>query len=103
MSAAGAQAEYKVLPAGPTKLDRPKKEEVRPLHFHFHFISIFLSSFFMFLVYYNIKIFQVSVFENVCWKELALLVFVWISFLALQIAKVNVQHNLQKPYIFIVL
>ncbi|KAL4560356.1 hypothetical protein LXL04_032506 [Taraxacum kok-saghyz] len=30
---------------------------------------------------------KVSLFENVCWKELALLVFVWISFLALQIAK----------------
>ncbi|CAH1442153.1 unnamed protein product [Lactuca virosa] len=52
----GSQAEYKILPGGPTKPNRPKKEEV-------------------------------SVFENVCWKELALLVFVWIAFLALQLAK----------------
>ncbi|KAL7616703.1 hypothetical protein Lser_V15G01871 [Lactuca serriola] len=52
----GSQAEYKILPGGPNKPDRPKKEEV-------------------------------SVFQNVCWKELALLVFVWIAFLALQLAK----------------
>lgn len=32
---------------------------------------------------------QVSVFENVYWKELGLLVFVWVAFLALQIAKVS--------------
>ncbi|XP_057505175.1 sulfite exporter TauE/SafE family protein 3-like isoform X1 [Actinidia eriantha] len=30
---------------------------------------------------------EVSVIDNVCWKELGLLVFVWVSFLALQIAK----------------
>ncbi|KAJ6821876.1 uncharacterized protein M6B38_130865 [Iris pallida] len=30
---------------------------------------------------------EVSVIENVCWKELGLLVFVWMSFLALQITK----------------
>ncbi|KAJ0794141.1 hypothetical protein HanOQP8_Chr01g0036801 [Helianthus annuus] len=30
---------------------------------------------------------KVSILENVCWKELGLLVFVWIAFLGLQIAK----------------
>ncbi|XP_076908539.1 sulfite exporter TauE/SafE family protein 3-like [Bidens hawaiensis] len=30
---------------------------------------------------------EVTVYENVCWKELGLLVFVWISFLGLQIGK----------------
>ncbi|CAM8919662.1 unnamed protein product [Rhodiola kirilowii] len=30
---------------------------------------------------------EVSVIENVCWKELGLLVFVWFAFLGLQIAK----------------
>ncbi|KAF3553102.1 hypothetical protein F2Q69_00016711 [Brassica cretica] len=33
--------------------------------------------------------FKVSIIENVYWKELGLLVFVWIVFLALQIAKKN--------------
>ncbi|XP_047337886.1 sulfite exporter TauE/SafE family protein 3-like [Impatiens glandulifera] len=32
---------------------------------------------------------EVSLIENVCWKELGLLVFVWIAFLALQILKNN--------------
>ncbi|KAH0886200.1 hypothetical protein HID58_062296 [Brassica napus] len=32
---------------------------------------------------------EVSIIENVYWKELGLLVFVWIVFLALQIAKTN--------------
>ncbi|KAK8547421.1 hypothetical protein V6N13_098131 [Hibiscus sabdariffa] len=31
----------------------------------------------------------VSVWENVCWKELGLLCFVWVAFLVLQIAKNN--------------
>lgn len=31
---------------------------------------------------------QVTVWENVCWKELGLLCFVWVAFLVLQIAKV---------------
>ncbi|XP_057477388.1 sulfite exporter TauE/SafE family protein 3-like [Actinidia eriantha] len=30
---------------------------------------------------------EVSIIENVCWKELGLLVFVWVAFLTLQIAK----------------
>ncbi|CAA2966534.1 sulfite exporter family 3-like [Olea europaea subsp. europaea] len=30
---------------------------------------------------------QVSILENVCWKEFGLLVFVWIAFLVLQITK----------------
>ncbi|KAM0973673.1 hypothetical protein ACFX2C_016965 [Malus domestica] len=33
---------------------------------------------------------EVSIIENVCWKELGLLVFVWVAFLALQIAKIPV-------------
>ena len=36
---------------------------------------------------------QVSIIENVYWKELGLLVFVWIVFLALQIAKVSSTHS----------
>ncbi|CAL1373490.1 unnamed protein product [Linum trigynum] len=32
---------------------------------------------------------EVSIAENVCWKELGLLVFVWVAFLILQIAKNN--------------
>lgn len=57
----GAEAEYKLLPGGPsngtkTKPEQPLKEEV-------------------------------SILENVCWKELGLLVFVWVAFLALQIGK----------------
>ncbi|KAL9227302.1 hypothetical protein vseg_003005 [Gypsophila vaccaria] len=32
---------------------------------------------------------KVSIAENVCWKELGLLVFVWITFLAIQIVKEN--------------
>ncbi|KAF2294625.1 hypothetical protein GH714_013887 [Hevea brasiliensis] len=30
---------------------------------------------------------EVTILENVCWKELGLLVFVWVAFLALQISK----------------
>nr|XP_043609296.1 sulfite exporter TauE/SafE family protein 3-like [Erigeron canadensis] len=58
----GTEAEYKILPGGPsngatqTKPERALKEEV-------------------------------GVLENVCWKELGLLVFVWIAFLVLQIGK----------------
>lgn len=57
----GAEAEYKMLPGGPsngttTKPERALKEEV-------------------------------TILENVSWKELGLLVFVWIAFLGLQIAK----------------
>lgn len=37
----------------------------------------------------NANVLQVSIIENVYWKELGLLVFVWIVFLALQISKVN--------------
>jgi len=33
---------------------------------------------------------QVSVIENICWKELGILVSVWILILALQIGKVSV-------------
>ncbi|KAI3738097.1 hypothetical protein L2E82_28115 [Cichorium intybus] len=57
----GSEVEYKILPSGPTNGNK----------------TIPVRS----------KKDEVSVFENVCWKELALLVFVWIAFLALQIAK----------------
>ncbi|KAI3506236.1 hypothetical protein L1887_28592 [Cichorium endivia] len=33
---------------------------------------------------------QVTIWENVCWKELGLLCIVWVAFLALQIAKISV-------------
>ncbi|KAI7733731.1 hypothetical protein M8C21_002951 [Ambrosia artemisiifolia] len=60
----GAEAEYKILPGGPsngssTKPERTLKEEV-------------------------------PIIENVCWKELGLLVFVWIAFLGLQIGKIPI-------------
>ncbi|BFG18596.1 hypothetical protein CerSpe_048700 [Prunus speciosa] len=55
---AGGNVEYKPLPSGPAN-DRQKET----------------------------KELEVSVIENVCWKELGLLVFVWVAFLALQIAK----------------
>jgi len=41
---------------------------------------------------------QVSVIENICWKELGILVAVWILILALQIGKVRVLFILR--YIF---
>ncbi|KAL5558809.1 hypothetical protein UlMin_035020 [Ulmus minor] len=50
-------AEYKLLPGGPSNETQNDKKE------------------------------EVSVLENVYWKELGLLVFVWVAFLALQIAK----------------
>ncbi|KAJ8774740.1 hypothetical protein K2173_017186 [Erythroxylum novogranatense] len=53
-----AQVEYKPLPSGPSS-DPQKENKER----------------------------EVSVLENVCWKELGLLVLVWVVFLALQIAK----------------
>lgn len=37
----------------------------------------------------NANVLQVSIIENVYWKELGLLVFVWVVFLALQISKVK--------------
>jgi uncharacterized membrane protein YfcA len=55
----GGEAEYKLLPGGPT--NGPSKDvDSEP---------------------------EVPVLENVYWKEFGLLCFVWISFLALQIAK----------------
>ncbi|XP_071720532.1 sulfite exporter TauE/SafE family protein 3-like [Rutidosis leptorrhynchoides] len=57
----GAEAEYKILPDGPRNGNQTKPERA-------------LKE-------------EVTVLENVCWKELGLLVFVWISFLALQIGK----------------
>jgi hypothetical protein len=37
----------------------------------------------------NFRLFQTSVLKNVYWKEFGLLAFVWMAFLALQIAKVR--------------
>ncbi|KAJ9168332.1 hypothetical protein P3X46_019873 [Hevea brasiliensis] len=54
----GAEVEYKPLPSGPTS--GPEKDT---------------------------KEAEVTILENVYWKELGLLVFVWVAFLVLQIAK----------------
>ncbi|WOG81391.1 hypothetical protein DCAR_0100538 [Daucus carota subsp. sativus] len=40
---------------------------------------------------------EVSILENVCWKELGLLCFVWVAFLAVQIAK-NYTSNCSTEY-----
>ncbi|XP_010526182.1 PREDICTED: uncharacterized protein LOC104803812 isoform X2 [Tarenaya hassleriana] len=58
--ASGAEVEYRPLPAAPDSNPGKAKKE------------------------------EVTVLENVCWKELGLLVLVWVVFLALQIAK---QHT----------
>ncbi|CAA2976599.1 sulfite exporter family 3-like [Olea europaea subsp. europaea] len=53
--------EYKLLPGGPRNgMEKEVKELAEP---------------------------EVSILENVCWKEFGLLVFVWIAFLVLQITK----------------
>lgn len=57
----GEEAEYKLLPGGPSGA---KNNDIK----------------------YSSKE-EITVFENVCWKEFGLLVFVWVAFLALQIAK----------------
>ncbi|KAB2629663.1 hypothetical protein D8674_034458 [Pyrus ussuriensis x Pyrus communis] len=57
-AAAGENVAYKPLPSGPANEQQKETKEQ-----------------------------EVSVIENVCWKELGLLVFVWVAFLALQIAK----------------
>ncbi|XP_059658022.1 sulfite exporter TauE/SafE family protein 3-like [Cornus florida] len=57
----GEKAEYKLLPGGPSNGDQKEtKASAEP---------------------------EVTLLENVSWKELGLLVFVWLSFLVLQIAK----------------
>ncbi|KAG9142078.1 hypothetical protein Leryth_016295, partial [Lithospermum erythrorhizon] len=56
---AGGEAEYKLLSGGPSN-ETKTEDLVEP---------------------------EVSIIENVCWKECGLLVLVWISFLALQIIK----------------
>ncbi|KAM1507512.1 hypothetical protein TB2_016580 [Malus domestica] len=60
-SAAAENVAYKPLPSGPANEQEKKTKEP-----------------------------EVSIIENVCWKELGLLVFVWVAFLALQIAKIPV-------------
>ncbi|KAG5031086.1 hypothetical protein JHK82_014699 [Glycine max] len=57
----GAEVEYKPLPSGPNGANEKDTKEQ-----------------------------EVTIIENVYWKEFGLLVFVWVSFLALQIAKVPV-------------
>ncbi|GLT25431.1 hypothetical protein SLA2020_005600 [Shorea laevis] len=57
-STSSAEVEYKPLPGGPT--NSPQNDA---------------------------KDHEVTVFQNVCWKELGLLVFVWVAFLVLQIAQ----------------
>lgn len=59
----GGEVEYKPLPDGPSNASRRGNKESTD--------------------------FEVTILENVCWKELGLLVFVWVAFLALQIAKNN--------------
>ncbi|KAL2548392.1 Sulfite exporter TauE/SafE family protein [Forsythia ovata] len=57
----GTEAEYKLLPGGPSNgTEKEVKDLAEP---------------------------EVSILENVCWKEFGLLVFVWIAFLVLQITK----------------
>ncbi|XP_076950135.1 sulfite exporter TauE/SafE family protein 3-like isoform X1 [Bidens hawaiensis] len=56
-----SEATYKILPGGPSNGSATKPER-------------------------SLKT-EVTVLENVCWKELGLLVFVWIAFLALQLGK----------------
>ncbi|KAG5018763.1 hypothetical protein AAZX31_06G078400 [Glycine max] len=56
----GAEVEYKPLPSGPNGANEKDTKEQ-----------------------------EVTIIENVYWKEFGLLVFVWVSFLALQIAKEN--------------
>ncbi|KAK3212935.1 hypothetical protein Dsin_017641 [Dipteronia sinensis] len=43
---------------------------------------------------------EVSILENVYWKELGLLVFVWVAFLGLQISKVSSSFFLKKFQLF---
>ncbi|CAI9772342.1 unnamed protein product [Fraxinus pennsylvanica] len=55
------EAEYKLLPGSPRKgMEKKVKDLAEP---------------------------EISILENVCWKEFGLLVFVWIAFLVLQITK----------------
>lgn len=82
----GGDAEYKSLPAGPSNNSDENDKEPE--------VSVIV----LFSKKYNplkrmvkaksIKIFQVTILENVYWKELGLLVFVWVAFLGLQISKV---------------
>ncbi|GKD83989.1 hypothetical protein Tco_1350828, partial [Tanacetum coccineum] len=43
---------------------------------------------------------KVTTLENVCWKELWLLVFVWIAFFGLQIAKVPIDAKAKGRHVF---
>jgi len=97
----GAEVEYKPLPTGPngaTKKDTkvhkvpliailqlsqrnlncvPSNYKVKFLSLNLHLINVTMWG--------NL---QVTVIENVYWKEFGLLAFVWVSFIAVQIAKV---------------
>ncbi|KAE9609159.1 putative transmembrane protein TauE [Lupinus albus] len=65
----GNEAEYKTLPSGPNGGTENDTEEK-----------------------------QVTIFENVYWKEFGLLAFVWISFLVLQITKQNYTTTCSTAY-----
>ncbi|KAA8521791.1 hypothetical protein F0562_012464 [Nyssa sinensis] len=64
----GKEAEYKLLPGGPNNgTQNEAKDSAEP---------------------------EITILENVRWKELGLLVFVWVAFLALQITKVFFFYSL---------
>ncbi|KAG1335087.1 sulfite exporter TauE/SafE family protein 3 [Cocos nucifera] len=62
------EIEYKALPTGPGNAKEPKTRQL-----------------------------EVTILQNVCWKELGLLMFVWMAFLALQIVK-EYTSNCSKSY-----
>ncbi|KAL8101668.1 sulfite exporter TauE/SafE family protein 3-like [Apium graveolens] len=66
----GEGADYKLLPGGPDKAANGTKKSLKE---------------------------EVSILENVCWKEFGLLSFVWVTFLAVQIAK-NYTSNCSTAY-----
>ncbi|MQL91732.1 hypothetical protein Taro_024345 [Colocasia esculenta] len=85
------EVEYKPIPSGPANGTQEIKAVGEPevnksptplgsgLHFHLSNLPFELNP-------PSISS-QISIIENVCWKELGLLVFVWFSFLGLQVAK----------------
>lgn len=74
---------YKPLPSGPSS-DPPKDDSDKEVG---RLCNLLLPSSFLFSILITTSL-QVSILENVCWKELGLLCFVWIAFLVLQITKV---------------
>jgi hypothetical protein len=43
---------------------------------------------------------QVPLIHNICWKELSLLVYVWVAFLIVQIIKVSLRTEISCKKIF---